>query len=67
MVSIQGFFGEYFPGGDACPEGLEGIIEACPGGIYKSVPGGWRYNNNINLSRGGFIYCPGGRGYVCHP
>ena len=23
-----------------CSGGLEGIIEACPGGIYKSVPGG---------------------------
>ena len=48
---------EYVSGGghlNACPGGLEGIIEACPlgwnkteacpGGIYKSVPGRWRYN-----------------------
>ena len=76
------------------PGGLEGIIEACPGGgeqhrslsrgveqnrslsrgveqnrslsggggwgIYKSVPGRWRYN--VSLSRGAFIYCPGGGG-----
>ena len=33
-------------------------IDACPGGIYESVPGRWRYN--ISLSRGAFIYCPGG-------
>ena len=31
--------------------------EACPVGIYKSVPGRWRYN--ISLSRGTFMYCPG--------
>ena len=54
--------------------GLKGIIEACPGGwnkteacpegIYKSVPRRWRYN--ISMSRGAFIHCPGegGGGYV---
>ena len=57
------------PGGDhlnACPGGLEDIIEACPGGICMSVPGRWRYN--ISLSMGAFIYCPGGGGggYVCN-
>ena len=30
------------------------------GGIYKSVPGRWRYN--ISLSRGAFIYCLEGGG-----
>ena len=48
-----GGYREYVPGGGhlkACPKGLEGKIEACPGGvgqnrilsrghIYKSVPG----------------------------
>ena len=41
--------------------------ESCPGGIYKSIPGRWRYN--ISFYRGAFIYCPemgggegGGRG-----
>ena len=38
--------------------GVWNKIEACPGDIYKSVPGGWRYNRS--LSRGGFEYCPGG-------
>ena len=42
---------------EACPGGWN-KTEACPGGIYKSVPGRWRYN--ISLSRGAFIYCPGG-------
>ena len=42
-----------------CPGGWN-KTEACPGGIYKSVPGRWRYN--ISLSRGAFIYCPGGGG-----
>ena len=40
-----------------CP-GVWGKTEACPGGIYKSVPGGLRYN--ISLSRGAFINCPRG-------
>ena len=48
-----GGYREYVTGGghlNPCPGGLEGIIEACPGGwgktearpggIYKSVPGG---------------------------
>ena len=52
---------------EACPGGWN-KAEACPGGIYKSVPGRWRYN--ISLSRGTFIYCPrgggGGGGYVCN-
>ena len=30
------------------------------GGIYKSVPGRWRYN--ISFSRDAFIYCPEGGG-----
>ena len=41
----------------ACPGGWD-KIDACPGGIYKSVPGGSGYN--ISLSRGAFLYCPGG-------
>ena len=36
-------------------------IEACPEGIYKSVPGGGgrdiRYNISVSSS-GTFIYCP---------
>ena len=58
-----GGYREYVSGGghlNACPGGLECIIEACPGGegnnieacpggIYKTVPGRWRYN--ISLSR----------------
>ena len=84
-MTINGGIGNMSRGGghlNACPGGLEGIIEACPGGrgttqklvqlggwnkteacpggIYKSVLGRWRYN--ISLSRGAFIYCPGGRG-----
>ena len=43
----------------ACPGGWD-KIQACPGGIYKSVPGGSRYN--ISLSRGTFLFCPGGVG-----
>ena len=46
---------------EACPGGWN-KPEACPGGIYKSVPGRWRYN--ISLSRGTFIYCPGGSTFV---
>ena len=42
---------------EACPGGWN-KTEACPGGIYKSVPGRCRYN--ISVSRGAFIYCPGG-------
>ena len=49
------------PRGSDCPRGLEGIIKAClggigtnniQGGIYKSVPGGSRYN--MSLTRGAF-------------
>ena len=44
---------------EACPGGWN-KTEACPWGIYKSVPGRRRYD--ISLSRGAFIYCPGGGG-----
>ena len=50
---------EAFPGG-------WNKTDACPGGIYKSVPGRWRYN--ISLSRSAFYIVPdwGGGGYVCN-
>ena len=38
-------------------------MEACPGDIHKSVPGGGGGGGGgdiISLSRGAFIYCPGG-------
>ena len=59
----------------ACPRGLEGIIDACPGGrnkieactgTFTSLSGGGGGGGegvsryNISLSRVAFIYCPGG-------
>ena len=42
-----------------CPGGWN-KTEACPGGIYKSVPGRWRHN--ISLSRVLLYIVPGGGG-----
>ena len=57
---VQGGYWHSVPGGghlNACPGGLEGITEACPGGWNKTqaCPGG----SNITEA------CPGGHLYVC--
>ena len=62
-MTITRGYKEYVSGGchlNACPGGLEGIIEACPGGRGTTLKLVSReVEQNRGLSRGHFQVCPG--------